>query len=288
MTERPRIGLVGVGKMGRALATRLLSCGVEVFGCDPAAQNPPDGLQFVATPRQLADCCDVVMGCVSGQEAFREVTLGPNGIRGGTRVHTYANVGTTGPSLVKEIAHGLAEVDIRTIDVPMTGGPRRAARGEVTVIASGPLKVLQAVSPTLEKYSSKIVYVGPGVGQAQYVKVINNLVTAGNLAVAIEALTLAKKATISRELLLEVINSGSAASDVSTSKIPSHVLTRTFDFGASLALVDHDLSCCLHEARLIDCEMRVSKAVLDVYRSAIEAGSALDDITTLAVYLENR
>ncbi|WP_349956570.1 NAD(P)-dependent oxidoreductase [Rhizobium sp. ZPR3] len=286
------IGIVGAGKMGAPIAQRLADGGYNVTICDrdPTATESlkKAGFRALSSARDLAARCEIILGCVSGPGSYWSVTGGPDGILHGDRVHTYINVGTTGPELAAKIEETLAEREIQTLDAPVTGGPRRAHRGELAAMVSGPSALAESLRPILKSYASKIVYVGDAVGQAQYLKVANNLITAGNLVIALEALTLASKVGISPGVFLEVINAGSAASDVTLVKLPNHVLTRTFDFGASLALVDHDVSACLAAAESAGVEMAVGHAIQAIYREAIASSGPLADLTIVAKFLEER
>jgi 3-hydroxyisobutyrate dehydrogenase-like beta-hydroxyacid dehydrogenase len=290
--ETRSIGIIGAGKMGAPIAHRLSESGFDVTICDRDTRAMEifrqAGFSTAAGPDELACRCEIILGCVSGPSSFWSVTTGPTGILHGNRVKVYVNIGTTGPALATEIAEALASRGIQTLDAPMTGGPRRALRGDLAVMMSGSGELADSLSPVLSAYASKIVYVGTDVGQAQHLKVANNLITAGNLAIALEALTLARAVGISPQKFLDVINAGSAASDVTMVKLPNHVLTETYDFGATLALVDHDVSACLAAAERAGLDMAIGRSIQTLYREAIAFGDPTDDLTTVATFLQRR
>ena len=89
---------------------------------------------------------------------------------------------------MQELSEALAARGIETVDAPVTGGVPRARKGELTVIASGATWAIDAVEPVLRSYGNKIVHVGDGLGQGQVVKLVNNMLSAGNLALAAHGL----------------------------------------------------------------------------------------------------
>ncbi len=157
-------------------------------------------------------------------------------------MRVYVHVGTTGSVLVQELAEQLAASGVDTVDAPMTGGTPRARAGTLTVMASGPRPAFDYVTPLLETYSTKIVYLGAKPGIAQTMKLINNMVSAANLAVAAEAMVMGAKAGLDPELMLAVMNSGTAQNSALLSKIPDHVLTRRFDYGSGIYVTEKDLT----------------------------------------------
>lgn len=284
-----RIGFVGLGAIGRPIAERL----VERF-CDLVVLDTPEqaaaltarGASAVATPAALADACDVVFCCVNPSPAYRRVALGENGLCRGDRMSLYVHLGTTGAALVHEIADGLGVRGVATVDAPMTGGPPAAREGRMTVMAAGASRDVTRLQPIFEAYAKRVVHISERPGDGQALKLVNNMITAANLAVAIEGLVLARKAGLDPQKALEVINSGSARSDATETKLPSQVLTRKFDFGASMAIVEKDLSLCLAEAERLRVPMWVGTAVRHLYQHAIAEGAPSDDLTFLTASLE--
>ncbi|MBW7967169.1 NAD(P)-dependent oxidoreductase [Bradyrhizobium sp. BR 10261] len=284
------VGFVGLGAIGSPIAHRILlrRGALTVFDINAAACEPliVQGARRASSVAEIADLCDVVFVCVDPPDAYRQVVLGADGIIDGSRLRYYVHIGTTGPDLIRELAEALGRRGIVTLDAPMTGGPARAREGRMTVMAAGDAAALKAIEPLFAAYATHIVPVAPEPGPAQILKIINNTITAANLAVAAEALVLGTKAGLDPAAILEVVNSGSARSDVTMTKFPRHVLTRSFDFGAAMSLVSNDLGACLREAERLRVPMSVGRAVWELFRRAMTEGSSRDDLTRVVERIE--
>ena len=276
------IGFLGLGAIGRPIATRL-SAGNQplvVFDVrDEAAEPFREMAEVAASPKAVGDLADIVFGCLASAEAHREALLGPLGLIHGTRVRTYVNLGTTGARLVRELAGALEEHQIVTIDAPITGGVGRARSGTLTAMVAGSRSGFEEVAPMMQLYASKIVWLGTSVGSAQVMKIVNNAVSLANLAAACEALIVGAKSGLDPVAMLDVLNSGSGQNSATLMKIPSDVLTGNFKFGGSLAIVIKDLSAFLEEAEGLGIDPCISQVVLSTYRAAAAVVSESGDVT---------
>ena len=160
----------------------------------------------------------------------------------------------------------------------------RARAGTLTVMASGPKPAFDAVEPFLKAYASTIVYLGDRLGAAQVMKLINNMLSAANLAIASEAMVLGAKAGLDPEQMIAVLNAGTGQNSATLTKIPDHVLTRGFDYGGAMYITDKDLGAFAEEAAAFDVPIPLGDAVRRVYHDAAEAKT--DDITTVVRYFE--
>jgi 3-hydroxyisobutyrate dehydrogenase-like beta-hydroxyacid dehydrogenase len=114
------------------------------------------------------------------------------------------------------------------LDSPITGGVQRAHNADITVITSGPRAAYEQAEPLLQSFAREIHYVGEQVGQAQLVKICNNIMSFTNLIVGLEALTMAAKGGVDPEKALAVINAGSGQNSATLTKIPHFILNRRF------------------------------------------------------------
>ena len=122
-----------------------------------------------------------------------EVALGKDGIAAGSRVKTFVDLSTTGPRVAKAIAAGLAERGITAIDAPVSGGVAGAIKGTLAVMTSGPKDICESLRPALEAIG-KFFYIGPEPGMGQMMKLLNNLLSATNIAATSEAVVCGVKA----------------------------------------------------------------------------------------------
>lgn len=283
------IAVIGLGAIGRPMAERIAAAGLPLVVCDtrPAAvAGLPDAVVRAASPEDAASRADIVLACLPSIESHRQALLGPGGAIHGSRVRIYVHTGTTGSALVNELATAFGERGVATLDGPMTGGVPRARAGTLTVMASGPREAFLAAEPFLKAYASTIVYLGERLGAAQVMKLINNMLSAANLAIASEALVLGAKAGLDPEQMIAVLNAGTGQNSATLTKIPDHVLTRRFDYGGGMYITEKDLTAFAEEAAAFDVPTPLGDAVRRVYREAAGAGAKTDDITTVIRHFE--
>ena len=287
MTGAQTIAIIGLGAIGRPMAERIAGAGLPLVVCDvreAAVAGLPETVARAASPEDAANRADIVLACLPSIDSHRKALLAPGGAIHGKRARTYIHTGTTGSALVHELAAAFAERGVMTLDAPMTGGVPRARAGTLTVMASGPEAAFAAAEPFLKAYASTIVYLGERLGAAQVMKLINNMLSAANLAIASEAMVLGAKAGLDPEQMIAVLNAGTGQNSATLTKIPDHVLTRGFDYGGAMYITDKDLGAFAEEAAALAVPIPLGDAVRRVYHDAAEAKT--DDITTVARYFE--
>jgi 3-hydroxyisobutyrate dehydrogenase-like beta-hydroxyacid dehydrogenase len=288
--EHPVVGFLGLGAIGRPMAERICANGYRlvVYDVRATAMEPFRGLAELATsPADVAHRAEIVLGCLASSDSFRSAVLDPaTGVIAGQKVQLYLHLGTNGATLVRELGDGLAARGIATIDVPMTGGVTGARKGTLTAMAAGPRAAFDRAEPVIRCYATKVAYLGetPGLGQAM--KVVNNMMSLANTAVACEALVVGTKAGLDPETMLDVVNHGSGQSNASLTKIPRHVLPRSFDFGGALHVVIKDIRAFLEQAGDTGVATPLGSAVLQAYLDALAAGTPQDDLTRVIVPME--
>jgi 3-hydroxyisobutyrate dehydrogenase-like beta-hydroxyacid dehydrogenase len=221
LQKRPVVGFIGLGAIGSPMAERLVQGGEDVVVYNRTISKSArfrGRARIAASPAEMADKADIIFVCVTTGDAYRDVVLGPLGLAHGSRVKTYVHVGTNEVPVVEELAAALKTRGIATLVAPMTGGVDGAANGSLTVMASGPREAFRKAEPLLKHYAGKIVFLGEWVGAAQVMKLVNNVLSAGNLALACEAMVLGCKSGLDPAAMLEIINNGSGQSNASLTK----------------------------------------------------------------------
>lgn len=281
---RSVVGFIGLGAIGSPMAERLVQAGEDVVVYNRTISKSArfrGRAKIAASPAEMADDADVVFVCLTAADSYRDVVLGPLGIIRGRRAKTYVHVGTNQPALVEELAAQLSARGVITLDAPMTGGVENAANGALTVMAAGPHEAFSRVEPLLRHYAKKIVFLGERIGAAQVMKLVNNVVSAGNLAVACEALVLGRKAGLDPAVMLEIINNGSGQSNATLTKIPGNILTRNFSYGAALGLSIMNLEALGIEAKLHDVPVPLAEAIMASLRTAAAEEGGTADVTRI-------
>ncbi len=266
------VGLIGLGTMGTRFAARFLAHGFAVVGYDTSRgaieQFSQAGGRAASSVAEVADLAETVLVSLPTPEAVYDVACGPGGLHTGSALRTYIDLSTTGSSTAEQVAERLSERSIQYVDAPVSGGRAGAENGTLTVMVAGAPDAIGLVRPLLDVVGSKVIVVGERPGQAQLVKLINNLLSASAIAVTGEALALAVKAGLDPKVVLDVVNVSSGASNASIDKFPKQVLTRSFNHGFRLDLMTKDVRLCLAEANRRGVPMVVGATVDQVWRLA--------------------
>ena len=257
-----------------------------VFDTSPTATQGLANVRVASSAREVADACAIVLGCVPTVEAYDATVLGPGGVIEGSKVAVYVHLGTTGLRHVRQLAASLAAAGIALIDAPISGGTERAVSGTLATMVAGARLPLQAVRPVIELYSGSIVDLGSEPSAAQAAKLVNNMLSAAHLALAVEGLLAGVKAGIDPGTLVELLRRGTGNSDALTTKVVGHVLPRTFAWGGSLEVIAKDMTAWREMADSLDLECLLSRKVHETYMAAISQLGKRADMTDIARYLE--
>ena len=289
VTEKEALGFIGVGKMGRPMAARLLAAGypLHIFDTDPAAARSLVSVGAVAaqSATEVASQAAVVFCCLPKPSIVRAVALEASGIASGRAVRTMIDLSTTGPAMARAVAAGLSERGITLVDAPVTGGIAGAEAGTLAVMVSGPRETVTEVEPLLA-HIGRVIYTGAAPGLAQVAKLANNLLSAAALAASSEAMAMGVKAGLDPRVLLDIINAGSGRNSATEDKFPRAILPRTFDFGITTELFLKDVHLAVDEGEALGVPMIVGAAVREMF-SVTRARFGDDcDFTSIARVLE--
>jgi 3-hydroxyisobutyrate dehydrogenase-like beta-hydroxyacid dehydrogenase len=272
-----RLGFIGTGAMGGALAAGLIRSGYDlsIYDVDPAVMAPlrEQGAEILGSPREVADRAEIVFACLPSNTVSRRVALGPDGALGGRALRIYVENSTLGVPAIEEIAAALAEKGVATLDAPITGGAggrRGVESGNFATIIAGDLKAFDRVQPILAKLTKKIFYVGDTPGQAQICKVINNAISITGLTIACEALVLGAKNGIDPKRLLEIVNAGSGRNVATEDKLP-----RMLQPGGSPGKLEiglKDMKLYLETMHLAGLPALVGSNIMELWQAAAAQG----------------
>jgi 2-hydroxy-3-oxopropionate reductase len=287
--KQERWGFIGLGVMGGPMARRLAEAGYSlvVHDINPAALKPlaKAGARVARSAREVADQATAVFVSLPAPAILREVSLGANSIAMGKKAKIVVDLSTTGSAIEKEVAAGLAKKRITLIDAPVSGGATGAAKGTLAVMVAGKSTAVAQVSDPLAVLG-KLFVVGNTPGQAQFMKLLNNLLSQSALAMSLEALVAGVKAGLDPDVMMEVINAGSGRNTATDDKIPRTVLTRSFDFGFPISGACKDTGLAIEECQSMGLPMLVGSAAHQLWKFAYNQGAGKRDMTTLVTYLE--
>jgi 3-hydroxyisobutyrate dehydrogenase-like beta-hydroxyacid dehydrogenase len=281
------LGFLGLGQMGAAIAERLMDAGarLHVFDPNPVAMAPFVLLGAVdhGTPLGVADAASIVFACLPNAATSHAVAAE---VAHGKALRVYVEMSTIGSRAMQAIADSLRARDITLIDCPISGGPKGARAGTLSVIAAGPEAALAQVRPWLERIGSAVFVMGETPGQAQLMKLVNNLISAANLATAFEALVLGAKGGLDPDLMVQVINVSTGRNSATLDKVPRAVLPGTFDYGAKLSTMYKDVAQGLDEAHALGVPMWTHETVAQLWRLGVQQGMGDQDFTSLIKLME--
>lgn len=276
--------------MGARLTARLLNAGHAVIVCDTdpdaASRAREVGATVAQTPRAVADAAEVVMVSLPRPDIVLDVALGADGLAEGSAIEVFVDLSTTGVATAQAVSDGLAVHDVAALDAPVSGGPAGAEAGRLTLMVSGPGAAVDRVRPLLDAFAGNVFVVGREAGQAQAVKVINNLMSACSIAITAEAMVLGVRAGLDPATLLDVIHVSSGANNAASDKFPKQVLTRTFAHGFRLDLMTKDVHLAMDEARRHGVPMVLGATVEELWGLADATGEDARDCTEIVRMFE--
>jgi 3-hydroxyisobutyrate dehydrogenase-like beta-hydroxyacid dehydrogenase len=284
-------GFIGLGRMGRPMAARLIEAGhrLIVFDTrqDAVASLTGLGAQEASSPAEIADRVETIMTCLPTPDVVFEVATGERGVIKGKRVRTFVDFSTTGSLMAKRIAVSLAARGIVQIDSPVSGGVPGAEKGTLAVMVSGPRAQFDSLEPVLKVFGRPF-YVGAEPGLGQTMKLLNNLLSANALAATCEAVAMGVRAGLAPEVMIEVLNAGTGRNCASLDKFPRAILPGSYNGGFATGLLVKDLRLFAEEAQSLGLALDVASAVVRRWEEAkAELGSEADS-TRMMQSIERR
>ena len=239
------VGVIGLGNMGRGMALTLKRNGHRVLGFDVSevARNAlaAEGIETFGEIGPLCEAAEIVILSLPNAEIVEAVVAGEGGILAHAKPGLLVvETSTSHPEVTRKLAALVAKAGMAMIDAPVSGGPKGAISGTMTMVIGGSDADVARAMPVLEQMSAKRVHVGP-VGAGHVTKIVNNLLCAAHLLTGAEALRIAREAGVDAGRLLEGLNAGSGRSGVSQVNFPTWVLNGAFDSGFTMKLMRKDV-----------------------------------------------
>ncbi|MCS7135576.1 MAG: NAD(P)-dependent oxidoreductase [Nitrososphaerota archaeon] len=280
-----KVGIIGTGLMGSAIARRLISKGYEVLGFNRTRSKveelAPIGVKVAETPRQVAESSDVVLTILKDAVALESVMFGEGGIAYSARKNVVvANVSTISPSEAVRISSRLEREGIVMLDTPVMGGPPLAERGMLVILVSGSGQHYELIKDVLDAIASKIFYIG-GQGKANALKLALNLQVALTAVAVSEGIVLAKASGVDPSTFVEVLNSTEYRTGLSERKGPKMVQGK-FEKTFALDMMLKDLRLINETAKELSVVLPFASLAEQIYRAAGKRYGDLDYTAILA------
>jgi 3-hydroxyisobutyrate dehydrogenase-like beta-hydroxyacid dehydrogenase len=280
-----RVAFLGLGIMGRAMATNLVKAGHEVTVWNRTAGKEVEGARVAATPAEAAQGAEVVWTCVSDTAAVENVLFGANGVEQSlAEGMIIADSSTISPSATRKFAERVGRKGVQYVDSPMTGSKVGAENGTLLFMIGGDEQTIEKLKPLYAAMGKKIFRMGE-TSKGQSAKLVMNLQIALIYEGFAEALTLAAKLGVDAENLASLINSSMVKSGVVEYKLP-FVLGRDFSPNFPLRLMRKDIRLALEAAKEARVKLPGLETVEEIYDVAVEDGHADLDYAATLLLLE--
>lgn len=280
-------GFIGLGHMGGAMARRLLAAGYElmVYDLNAAASDAlvALGARKAVSPREIAAEAQVVFLSLPSIDATRNVAAQ---LSGGGRLQVLVETSTVGPAAVRELVKQMIACKVSVVDAPVSGGPRAAVAGTLSMMHSGSSEAVGIVSDRLSVIAARLFDVGTEPGLAQVCKLVNNAISAAGMVAACEATVVGVKAGLEAGNLLAAINAGTGRNAATLDKFPKSILPGTFDYGGPLGLMIKDLRLFIEESERYGLVGVMAPATLQVWLEAVQRSGPDADYSVLIRHLE--
>jgi 3-hydroxyisobutyrate dehydrogenase-like beta-hydroxyacid dehydrogenase len=274
------LGWLGTGRMGAALARRLIEAGqrVTVWNRTPAKTEPlvAAGARAVGRITGLAGC-DVVFITVSGPPDLEEVVAAL--LSGESRPGVLVDCSTVSAATSARVRAEANEAGAGFLAAPVSGNPHVVAEGGACIVASGPVEVFTAVRPYLDVMTKVAVYAGEAE-QARLVKLCHNLYLGMMVQALVEVTSLAEKGGTDRAAFLEFLN-GTVVSSDWVRKRAGDLVARDWTPTFTTELLRKDFDLGLAAARSLEVPMPVAASVHQLIQSAIGLGLRHEDFLSL-------
>ena len=286
----PRLGFIGLGLMGKPMATRLLEAGytVVVHNRSQGAVRDLAGRGAIActTSREVAERAEVVITMLPDAPDVELVLLGERGVlEGAAPGSVVIDMTTNNPEDSAHLAARLQEKQVGMLDAPVSGGDVGARNGTLSIMVGGPRATFEACEPILKVLGHTIVHMGLQVGMGGHAKLANQILVAVTLAGMSEALVYGAKAGIDPALLVEAMSAGLARCGSLDIKAPK-VLAGDFTPGGKVDSQVKDLRYAMQMARKLKVSLPVTSIVNELFHAVQYAGRGDWDHAAIITLIE--
>ena len=276
------VGVIGLGAMGMGVARSLLRAGFSVSGYDvrPDAcrQFSEFGGLAVSSPAEVGRRSRAVVILVVNAEQTEAVVFGAEGLAAtlepGSVIVTSS---TVPPAFAADLGRRIEKTaGVLNIDAPVSGGVKRAAEGQLTVMAAGPAAAFERCQPLFDATAAKLYRLGETPGQGSTVKMINQLLAGVHIAASAEAIALGIKAGADPAVLYDVISNSAGSSWMFQNRVP-HILAGDYTPLSAVNIFVKDLGLVLDSARKLSFPLPLTASAHQMFLAAAAAGHGGED-----------
>jgi 3-hydroxyisobutyrate dehydrogenase len=276
-----KVGVVGLGAMGRGMAQSLRRAGHDVHVFDVRAEAVKDfvaeGGVACSTPAAVARGCDVVISVVVNAVQTEEVLFGADGVAGAMKKGAvFVMCSTVDPQWSIALETRLEALGLLYLDAPISGGAAKAAKGEITMMTSGKPAAYAKLGGVLEGMAAKVYRLGDRAGPGSTVKIVNQLLAGVHIAAAAEAMALGIRAGVKAEDIYEVITHSAGNSWMFENRM-AHVLSGDYTPLSAVDIFVKDLGIVLDTARASKFPLPLASTAHQMFMQASSSGHGRED-----------
>lgn len=289
MPRKLTAGFIGLGLMGKPMASNLLQAGYPLVVHNRSREAVKElvgqGAKEAFSPREVATLSDVVFTNLPDSPDVEHIVLGEDGVIEGVRSGmVFVDHSTIKPSSARLIAEELAKKDVQSLDAPVSGGDIGAQQGTLSIMVGGPAEALELVRPLLEVMGKNITHVG-GSGAGQIAKAANQVMVAAQMVGLGELLILAKKAGADPEKVVQAIQGGAAQCWTLDVK-PERLFAGNREPGFKAYMQEKDLKIVMDTAREYGVPLPAAGLHTQLYNAMLQMGLGNQDNSGVIGVLE--
>jgi 3-hydroxyisobutyrate dehydrogenase len=279
-----KAGFIGLGMMGGPMCRNMVKKGnaIVIYDLNPdaVARVRSTGAVEAKSTKEVAAQCDVVFLSLPMPKDVEAVIMGPDGVAAAAKKGTIiVDLSTNAPAVVQRLAKELAPRGLTLLDSPVSGGVDGAEAATLAVMVGGDKAAFDKVKPLLDCIGKNVFHLG-AIGTGSVAKLCNNMVSFCNLAVASEAVMLAKRAGLDPQIMVNVIHASSGASS-SLKRVERKAIHGDFKQEFALNLAFKDLTLALDLGRETDTPLAYGSYTYTLMQKARANGRGGEDVSTL-------
>ncbi|MHB8069475.1 MAG: NAD(P)-dependent oxidoreductase [Desulfobaccales bacterium] len=287
---KQKIGFLGLGIMGGAMAANILRAGYPLMVYNrTAAKSEPlaeMGAGVASNPRHLAQTAEVIIAMVTGPEALNDLLWGQEGAAAGfNEKKVFINMSSVSPHFTRDLAERLARTGVTFIDAPVSGTKKPAEDGALVILAGGKEEAVTGLEPLFLTMGKKVIYCGP-MGQGSMMKMFINLLLGVMMAGFAECLNFGRLGGLDFEAMLDTVSSGAMNAPMFQGKA-GNLREKNYPPAFPLKHLAKDAKFVVDTAYETGAPVPLGQMLLHLYRLGVAQGWGDEDISAIARVMEH-
>lgn len=283
--KKPKVGVIGLGNMGRGIARCYVRSKIPIAVWDVADNAVKPFRRYkdvvVSEPGEMAGMCPLILFVVPGSSEIQAAMKGKKGVLANARDGLVIyDLTTSDPAVTKKIARSAARKAVSYLDAGMSGGASGADAGTLTLMIGGDEQAFKRTRKFLKPFTEKNFYLGKS-GTGHTLKLIHNMVCHTNFIAACEGGRMAERAGIRLKDMVDVFNVANARSYISQVRFPKHILSKKWDAKSRIYNLHKDLGMAVSLARDLDAQVTLGEGTLAFLEKAVALGMVEEDFSLL-------